>query len=741
MDQNNSMQQQLVFSDLSNKNNQSNQDSWLYPKQNSNIYGNQELDQTVFQNTSFVNNNSFINVQNESFRGSQFSVNKNLGFSNNQDNYNENQFNSLLSNNGNGNLQNNNEQNQFFLPENSDLKNSLNKGDVSQDNMNIQQYNNSNLEFGNQNYNNMSLISNNNNKSNILDQSKVEQKSYIDHESNKLPSEFQAFGGNFSNFPSNFSNFSNIKPQFNSAKTDLARTKIPIEKTQNNLANSQIRNTNYPRMNSDFGQHQDNQDGQEEINQVQNENENENQDQYQNQEINEQQEQDCDLSKNILKINEISEDHSTSMLSQAIIKENKQERNSNIFYPMFENNNNNQKLDDFQHDHMSNHEDQFFNHNRYSDKSHNQMFNHQFNQQMGRESFQSKQYWEENRDSLDQLYNQIGQSRFSNQNFAQEEFGRFSIQPNQQYHYSHFKEEKFSINSQFNRPSAINRPSVQSNNSNQRMSFQSFKYDQNSINSTFNGVSNRPSIQNPIKEENSQDGGSKSGTNLQYQGCTCLRTKCLKMCIDCCNNDQNEHKIQESQKQILSRNKDAFSNKVDQVQLKPHQKQQQLLQQQLQQQQLQQIKTKIEPGAIQNQQLFQLNNNSNIFNDKELQKQQLFSQSMTKSALQIQPKTEMEEQSKQVLGYKKGCNCRKTHCKKKYCECFNAGFLCHALCKCDECENKEEKNNNGMELEDTDRRQNIEIFEEQQRKRLQMESIQQLQQQKKKQFVGSELDN
>lgn len=37
--------------------------------------------------------------------------------------------------------------------------------------------------------------------------------------------------------------------------------------------------------------------------------------------------------------------------------------------------------------------------------------------------------------------------------------------------------------------------------------------------------------------------------------------------------------------------------------------------------------------------------------------------------------------------HQKGCNCKKNHCLKNYCECRQFGVLCGAMCKCVSCKN------------------------------------------------------
>jgi hypothetical protein len=50
---------------------------------------------------------------------------------------------------------------------------------------------------------------------------------------------------------------------------------------------------------------------------------------------------------------------------------------------------------------------------------------------------------------------------------------------------------------------------------------------------------------------------------------------------------------------------------------------------------------------------------------------------------------DMAAESTSITKHIKGCNCRRSYCLKRYCECFHAGIPCAKDCHCIDCKNIE----------------------------------------------------
>ncbi len=62
--------------------------------------------------------------------------------------------------------------------------------------------------------------------------------------------------------------------------------------------------------------------------------------------------------------------------------------------------------------------------------------------------------------------------------------------------------------------------------------------------------------------------------------------------------------------------------------------------------------------------------------------------SQQKEAIKSVPKDDEDPLS---LHHTRGCHCKKSGCQKKYCECYQSGAFCSALCKCEQCKNLAEE--------------------------------------------------
>ncbi|CAD8180934.1 unnamed protein product [Paramecium octaurelia] len=158
----------------------------------------------------------------------------------------------------------------------------------------------------------------------------------------------------------------------------------------------------------------------------------------------------------------------------------------------------------------------------------------------------------------------------------------------------------------------------------------------------------------PYQNTLSKELQSKVSQLVQYQkvshfACNCKKSKCLKLYCECFANNW----VRFQTIQVCSQNCNCCEckNRID----NPNER-----------------SKAIEEALLRNPDAFAaiLTNNG--------QQPQIIQEEKSQKESQIDNNT------------RKGCNCKKSECKKKYCECYSINQRCTDLCKCENCLNKAE---------------------------------------------------
>jgi len=76
------------------------------------------------------------------------------------------------------------------------------------------------------------------------------------------------------------------------------------------------------------------------------------------------------------------------------------------------------------------------------------------------------------------------------------------------------------------------------------------------------------------------------------------------------------------------------------------------------------------------------------FCKKSNTREKVVRETMEKNPLAFKSKYKPLQGDDEKMLHSRGCNCSKTGCVKKYCECYNAGVGCSRLCRCINCKNE-----------------------------------------------------